>query len=87
VTPNPAPRPQTQTTTTTSSQQQAQAQQAAAQAPAAAQAQANASLEIVNKAFGGAHGLATWLTGAWMPYVLPGRVGLLLWLAYTHSGM
>ena len=87
VTPSPAPQPQTQTTTTTSSQQQAQAQQAAAQAPAAAQARTNASLEIVNKAFGGAHGLATWLTGAWMPYVLPGRVGLLLWLAYTHSGM
>lgn len=85
VTPGPAPQPQTQTTTTTSSQQQAQ--QAAAQAPAAAQARTNASLEIVNKAFGGAHGLATWLTGAWMPYVLPGRVGLLLWLAYTHSGM
>jgi DMSO/TMAO reductase YedYZ molybdopterin-dependent catalytic subunit len=86
VNPSPTPQPQSQTTTTTT-RQQAQAQAAAAAAPAEAQAQASASLDTLNKAFGGAHGLATWLTGAWMPYVLPGQVGLLMWLAYTHSGM
>ena len=80
--PPPQAQPQPQPQPNATPQQQAQSSQAAV----VAQAPSNAVLDAFNRTFGGQQGFVSWLCGAWLQYVLPGRQGLALWLVFSRLG-
>ncbi len=83
--PTPQPTPQPQPQRQTGSQSQAAAQATATQ-PGQAQAQVDAARTIIDSRFGGRNGVAAWISGVSFAYVLPGRMGALLWSLYHKAG-
>lgn len=78
----PAPPPQAQPRADS-----AQNPAPAAPQPGQAPVTANAVLDLVNSGFGGARGVVSWVAGSAFSFVLPGRAGALLWLAFHRSGV